>query len=161
MSLENQTKETESPFLFHTQAIEKLVAILEQSGLTEIDYRQGDVSIRVSRTLTVAQDPTLVHHHVGAPVSHSPAFHSPPPAPQHQGESVTSPMVGTVYLSPKPGAEPFVKVGDRIQEGQVLLIIEAMKVMNPIKAPKSGTVSFIKVGNGVPVEYGEELLWIE
>lgn len=161
MNLENQAKKTESSFSLHTHAIEQLVAILEKSGLTEIDYSHGDVSIRVVRAVTVTQEASAHHPIGGASPSQAPALQASPSTPQHKGESVVSPMVGTVYLTPKPGAEPFIKRGDRVQEGQVLLIIEAMKVMNPIKAPKAGTISFIKVASGVPVEYGEELLWID
>jgi len=80
---------------------------------------------------------------------------SPPPV--EVGKMVSSPMVGTVYLSPKPGADPFVKVGDLVQEGQVLLIIEAMKIMNPIKSPFSGTIAKIFIHDAAPVEYGEVL----
>ena len=144
------------------QAIRKLAELLDETKLTEIEVAEGEQVIRVARGGMVAS---------GAPVSF--AMPSDPTIPQqantnapstvaasHPG-AVTSPMVGTVYMTPEPNAAPFVKKGDAVNAGDTLLIIEAMKVMNPIKASKSGTVTQILVQSGQPVEFGEVLMVIE
>jgi acetyl-CoA carboxylase biotin carboxyl carrier protein len=149
-----------------TAYVEKLAELLARTGLTEIEISQGDARIRVAK-----QPPPAVEYVHAAPVS--PVTLSQPampgsvePAPAsvpdvaHPG-TVTSPMVGTVYLSPEPTAAAFVKIGDAVKEGQTLLIIEAMKVMNAIRAARPGRVSRIFAANGAPVEYGEPLLVIE
>lgn len=141
------------------EAIRKLAAILNDTGLTEIVVEEGEHAIRVARTVTVA---------AAAPVlSHAPAAAAPAGAPAAAagndlpaGTQITSPMVGTVYLSASPGAAPFVKVGDTVKEGDTLLIVEAMKVMNPIKASKGGKIARILVSDAQPVEYGEVLVVI-
>jgi acetyl-CoA carboxylase biotin carboxyl carrier protein len=139
-----------------TAFIEKLAELLQRTGLTEIEICQSDTRIRVAR-----QVPATTIEHVAALPSAAvlPAEVAPAEAP-HPG-TVTSPMVGTAYLAPEPGAAPFVKVGDMVKEGQTLLIIEAMKVMNAIRAPRSGRVIRIFVANAAPVEYGEPLLVLE
>ena len=132
--------------------IETLAELLERTGLSEIELAEGDARIRVVRQPA----PTAVH--VAAPtVVTTPADAGDGLDRNPQG-AVLSPMVGTAYLSPEPGAQPFVAVGARVEEGQTLMIIEAMKVMNPIRAPRSGTITRIMVANGGPVEYGEPLL---
>ena len=131
--------------------VRKLAALLADTGLTEIEYEVGEQRIRVSRGGTgvaVAAPAAAV-----APAAAKPAVAEGPPA-----GAVTSPMVGTAYAATEPGATPFVKVGDKVAKGQTLLIIEAMKVMNPIPAPHGGTIQEILFGDGRPVEYGEVLL---
>ena len=133
--------------------IRRLAAILEETGLAEIEYAEGDRRIRVARPNGAAAPVAAL-----APAAIvAPAAADAVPAVN----AVRSPMVGTAYLSPEPGAAPFVRVGDRVSEGQTLLIIEAMKVMNPIKCPRAGTVSAVLVEDAAPVEYGEPLLVVD
>ncbi len=138
--------------------IEKLAELLERTGLSEIEIGQGETRVRVARQLQARVE------YAAPPPPPPAAAEAPPraaePEPSNAG-AVTAPMVGTVYLSPEPGADPFVRVGDQVQEGQTLLIIEAMKVMNTIRAPRAGVVTRILVENAQPVEFGEPLLVIE
>ena len=134
------------------ELVRALAALLEETGLTEIEYAVGERRIRVVR---------------GAPASTTaslPAAAAPPaaalPATPPAG-AVKAPMVGTAYLAPSPEAPPFVKLGDNVREGQPLLIIEAMKVMNQILAPRAGKVVRILVADGAPVEYGQPLIVLE
>lgn len=139
--------------------LQKLVKALDDYGLTEIEVGEGRHRIRISRAQTVAAMPAAT----AAPIAAAPApaaAASPDNAKAHPG-AVTSPMVGTVYVAPEPGAKPFVQVGDAVKEGQTLLLIEAMKTLNPIRAAKSGKIAQILVTNAAPVEYGEVLLIIE
>jgi len=147
---------------FDSDAIKELADLLNETGLTEIEVADGDQSIRVSKG-------GMVIAGSGAPVTMAPDPAAPQmasmgapevPASSHPG-SVKSPMVGTVYLQSDPGAPVFIKKGDSVSEGDTLLIIEAMKVMNPIKADKSGTVTQILVENAQPVEFGDVLVVIE
>lgn len=144
-------------FDLDTAFVRKLAVLLKETGLTEIEYAEGDKRIRcvagcASSVVQVA--PTVV-----APVvAQSPVAEEGKTAPA--AGAVISPMVGTVYLSPGPGSPPFVNVGDKVKAGDTLLIIEAMKVMNPIKAPKGGTVAEILVSDAKPVEFGEPLVVI-
>jgi len=144
---------------FDPDAIRALAAVLTETGLTEIEIAEKDSRIRVVRAAAPA--PTVV---APMPVVPQPAAASAPaPAPDeasHPG-AVVSPMVGVAYLSSEPGAAPFVTVGQTVAAGQTLLLIEAMKTFNQIKAPKSGTVTRILVANSTPVEYGEVLLILE
>jgi acetyl-CoA carboxylase biotin carboxyl carrier protein len=124
------------------------------------------LKIRVAKTLMAAPAqafvPAAAHAPAPAPAAQAPAAASVAEAPPRAaGDAVTSPMVGTVYLQPQPGADPFVKVGDMVQAGQTLFIVEAMKTMNPIPAPKGGRVVEILVSDAQPVEYGEPLAVIE
>jgi len=135
--------------------VRKLAKLLQETGLTEIEFENNGQRIRVNSSITAA-----------APIAHVAA--APAAAPiavaksdQPVAGTLSSPMVGTAYLSPEPGAAPFVKVGDRVSKGQTVLIIEAMKVMNPIKAPKAGMISQVLVGDAQPVEFGEVLMTIE
>jgi acetyl-CoA carboxylase biotin carboxyl carrier protein len=135
--------------------VRKLATLLGETGLTEIEYEAGEQRIRVSRGGGVATVAVGAAAPAAAPVAVAakPAAPEGPPA-----GAVTSPMVGTAYSAAEPGAAPFVKVGDKVSKGQTLLIIEAMKVMNPIPAPHGGTVQEILFGDARPVEYGEVLM---
>jgi acetyl-CoA carboxylase biotin carboxyl carrier protein len=142
----------------NTRLVRRLAAILTETGLSEIEVARGDLKIRVTRAVAVvaaapAPAPLPV---AAAPVEAAPP--APPAAPGlPPGEVVKSPMVGTVYLQAQPGSPAFVTVGDTVAEGQTLMIIEAMKTMNPIPAPKAGVVRAILAGDGEPVEFGEPL----
>lgn len=139
--------------------IRDLANLLTETDLSEIEVEQDDFRVRLSRTITAA--PVQVH----APVAHAAPSAAPSVAPDDTSApaagNVPSPMVGTVYLSPAPGADAFVKVGDSIKEGETVIIVEAMKTMNQIAAPRSGKVTAILVEDGQPVEFGEQLLMIE
>lgn len=138
--------------------IRKLGVLLKETGLTELEFESGDQRIRV--TAHVA--PTTVVH--AAPVAHLASAGAPAAATGPAAAPVnalTSPMVGTAYLSSEPGGTPFVKVGDRVAKGQTVLIIEAMKVMNPIAAPAAGVVKEVFIQDAQPVEFGEPLIVIE
>jgi acetyl-CoA carboxylase biotin carboxyl carrier protein len=139
-----------------TELIERLAELLRRTGLSEIELSEGESRIRVARN-GVAAAPTAP----AAQVAGEPAVPAPAAADASHPGAVTSPMVGTAYLTPEPGAAPYVTVGGRVEEGQTLLIIEAMKVMNPVRAPRSGRVTQIFIASGDPVEYGELLLLIE
>jgi acetyl-CoA carboxylase biotin carboxyl carrier protein len=138
--------------------IRKLAELLKDTGLNEIEYESGTQRIRVNRG-----GPVVAAAPAAAPAPAAAASTAAPAARPDQppAGAVTSPMVGTAYTAPEPGAAPFVKVGDRVSKGQTLLIIEAMKVMNPIAAPAGGTVTEIHVQDGRPVEYGEILMVIQ
>jgi acetyl-CoA carboxylase biotin carboxyl carrier protein len=147
--------------------VRKLADILADTGLTEIEVEQGELRIRVARQIAVAGPVAYAPAPaIAAPsVAPAPAAAAPAPAPAptetQRGEAVKSPMVGTVYLQSQPGTPRFIKVGDQVSAGQTLLIIEAMKTMNPIPAPKAGTVSRILIEDSQPVEFGEPLVIIE
>ena len=143
-----------------TALIETLAELLQRTGLTEIELAEGDSRIRVARQPqpVLASVPTLAP--VPAPAGPA-ARDEGHAAPEDHPGAVRAPMVGTVYLTPEPGAPPFITVGAEVSEGQTLLIIEAMKVMNPIRAARSGRIANLLVANGDPVEYGELLLIIE
>jgi len=140
--------------------VRRLADILTETGLSEIEVEHGGLKIRVAKTLTAGpMQMTYAPAPLAAP-SPAPAAAAAPaaePAARASGEAVKSPMVGSVYLQPEPGAEPFVKVGDTVAAGQTLMIIEAMKTMNPIPAPKAGRIVEILVEDGQPVEFGEPL----
>ena len=136
--------------------IRRLAELLKETGLGEIEYAEGEHRIRVAMPGTVMAGVAAA---APAPAAIAAAAAAATEAPT--AGALTSPMVGTVYLAPEPNAASFVKVGDKVREGQTVLIIEAMKVMNAIRAPRAGTVTRILVANGAPVEYGEPLLVIE
>jgi len=152
-------------FEMDTDFIRKLAAILEETGLGEIELSDGERKIRVARPATVAAHATPI---AVAPVAAAAAPMAVAPVAvagtgdqtKHPG-AVKSPMVGTAYLSPEPGKPVFVHVGDKVAAGQTLLIIEAMKTFNPIKATKAGTVTQILIENARPVEFGEVLMIVE
>jgi acetyl-CoA carboxylase biotin carboxyl carrier protein len=139
--------------------VRRLAGILNDTGLSEIEVEHDGLKIRVARTLTASAPVTLAAPAFAAPPSPAPVAEpaaAPTPAPA-AGDAVKSPMVGTVYLQPQPDAPSFVKVGDTVAEGQTLMIVEAMKTMNPIPAPRAGKILEILVLNGQPVEFGEPL----
>ncbi len=147
--------------------IQALAQLLRESDLTELEVeREGDeLKVRLSRAAPPSACPALAALPQALP---HPAMHvapAPQPAPGADGpdltQAVTSPMVGTAYLSSEPGAEPFVSIGDEVAEGDTLLIIEAMKTMNQIPAPRAGRVRAVLVENAEPVEFGEPLLIID
>ena len=145
--------------------VRKLADILTDTGLTEIEVEQGSLKIRVARQVSVAAAPVTYAAPAMAPAAQAPAAApaASPAAPvaPARGQEVKSPMVGTVYLRPSPDAATFVKVGDKVAAGQTLLIVEAMKTMNPIPAPAAGVVLEVLVGDAQPVEFGEPLVVIE
>lgn len=149
-----------------TALVRQLADILNDTELTEIEVERGDLKIRVARELTVAAGPV---QYAAAPAQAAPAPAAAPasmpsdPATivSRKGEEVKSPMVGTAYLKPSPEAAPFVQAGDKVKKGQTLLIVEAMKTMNPIAAPRDGVVADIMVGDAQPVEFGEALVLLE
>jgi acetyl-CoA carboxylase biotin carboxyl carrier protein len=147
------------------KAIRDLAEIMNETGLGEIEIENGDHRLRVSRGSSAAA-PEMMQAVVpaAAPAAVTPAPAAAPApaadASSHPG-AVKSPMVGTVYLSPEPGAAPFVRPGDTVSQGQTLLIVEAMKTMNPIAAPKAGKVVELLVSNEEPVEFGQPLAIIE
>ncbi len=142
-------------------AIRALAAILTETGLTEIEIAEKDSRIRVVRAPAVMEAFAAPRAAVAtAPAPPAAVAAAPVEAAAHPG-AVTSPMVGVAYLSPEPGAAPFVTAGQEVAAGQTLLLIEAMKTFNQIKAPKSGTVGRILVASGSPVEYGEVLMVLD
>ena len=153
-----------------TDAIRILAEILNETGLTEIEISEGDARIRVARQVTVTQAATVVAVPAaaptaapgGVPVVTAANDAAAPPADlaAHPG-AVRSPMVGIAYLTPEPGAPPFATVGGQVAAGQTILLIEAMKTFNQIKAPRAGLLSAILVASGSPVEFGEVLAVIE
>jgi acetyl-CoA carboxylase biotin carboxyl carrier protein len=143
------------PFDIDPETIRKLAELMTETGLSEIEMAEGDRRVRVSRATTAAAAP--IHLAAAAPAPAPVTAVSPA---NHPG-AVISPMVGTAYLQGEPGAPPFVSVGSLVRVGDTLVIIEAMKVMNPIKASKGGTVTQILVSDGQPVEYGEPMMIVE
>lgn len=151
--------------------VRKLADILKDTGLSEIEVEHAGLKIRVARELTVAAGPTTyvqapaaAQAYAPAPPAAAPAAEAPAApvaAARAAGDIVKSPMVGTVYMSPQPGADEFIKVGDTVAAGQTLLIVEAMKTMNPIAATKAGKVVEILVADAQPVEFGEPLVIVE
>ena len=143
---------------FDPDAIRALAAVLNETGLTEIEIAEKDSRIRVVRA---APSPAVAA--VAPPTLAPPVTIAPGPSPEEDTPpgAVLSPMVGVAYLAPEPGTPPFITVGQSVTVGQTLLLIEAMKTFNQIKAPKSGTVARILVQNSAPVEYGEVLLILE
>lgn len=143
--------------------IRELAAILDETGLTEIEIDKDDIHLRVSRGGQTAH--AVAPAAPAAPAMNAPAaIATPSGAPSTSAPptgAVTSPMVGTAYLSASPGSAPFVKQGDHVKEGQTLMIIEAMKTMNPVTASHGGVVSSILVRNEQPVEFGEPLIVID
>ncbi len=150
-------------FEMDTEFIRKLAKLLEETNLGEIEMAEGDRRIRVARPAVVAPAAVPVPVSVLPVAATAPGSAAPAAAndmSKHPG-AVKSPMVGTAYLSPEPGKPVFVNVGDKVAVGQTLLIIEAMKTFNPIKAPKAGTVAQILIDNAQPVEFGEPLMIVE
>jgi acetyl-CoA carboxylase biotin carboxyl carrier protein len=153
------------PKNINAEAVRQLAKLLEETGLSEIEYATGAFRIRVARHMAVvAEAPALA-----APNPAAPPVSTPVAAPAliekafdatHPG-AVKSPMVGTAYLAPEPGAPAFVSVGDRVKEGQTLMLVEAMKTFNEIKSPRAGVLRKVLIENQQPVEYGDILMIIE
>jgi acetyl-CoA carboxylase biotin carboxyl carrier protein len=150
--------------------VKKLIELLEESGVSEIEIKEGEESVRISR------HPTGTVHAYSSPMAYPPAApgapagavpaalaaSGSPPQPTHSpDQAVTAPMVGTFYAAPAPGAKPFVEIGSEVKQGDVLCIIEAMKMMNQIECDKPGRVVSVLVKNGDPVEFGQTLFVIE
>ncbi|MEP4051873.1 MAG: acetyl-CoA carboxylase biotin carboxyl carrier protein [Litorimonas sp.] len=159
-------KENSEPTAKDLKFVKELMALLEDSNLTEIDFQKGDLGISLSKS-----SPAAAVQHVMAPAAPvaaaAPAApsqpvatkESPADAASHPG-AVKSPMVGTAYTRPSPDADTFVNVGDKVKEGDTIMLIEAMKTFNPITAPKSGKIEQVLVDDASPVEFGEALFII-
>jgi acetyl-CoA carboxylase biotin carboxyl carrier protein len=153
--------------------IKKLIELLEESGIAEIEIKEGEEAVRISRLPTggVSALPLAAPHMAAPPPANSAPAASPSPAPaaalapaakpKPNEHVITAPMVGTFYGSPSPGAKAFVEIGDEIKVGQVLCIIEAMKMMNQIEADRAGRITSIMARNGDPVEFGQPLFVVE
>jgi acetyl-CoA carboxylase biotin carboxyl carrier protein len=149
--------------------VKKLIELLDESGIAEIEITEGDDSVRISRYSANVVGAAVAHAPAPLPAAPAPApaaaattaASAAPAEPEEDGYAVTAPMVGTYYAAPSPGSPSFVQVGDRINEGDTLCIIEAMKMMNQIEADVSGTIKSIRVQNGDPVEYGQILFVID
>jgi acetyl-CoA carboxylase biotin carboxyl carrier protein len=153
-----------------TGLIRELAAILREADLGEIEIEQGDMRVRVSRpghgapTMAFAPAVAAAAGPIALPAPAAGSAPAGPPPPAALGDHpglVKSPMVGTVYLAPDPEAKPFIKVGDTVEEGATLLLVEAMKTYNPVPSPRAGVVRQILVATAQPVEYGEPLVIIE
>jgi acetyl-CoA carboxylase biotin carboxyl carrier protein len=149
--------------------VKKLIELLEESGIAELEIKEGEESVRISRYAPAAQGQGMpavtpavqpVIQPVAAAGNPVVAAEAPPPVDVPEGNKVVSPMVGTYYEAPSPNAEPFVKIGDEVNVGDVLCIIEAMKMMNQIEADVSGRITAIQVESGDPVEFGQLLFVI-
>lgn len=147
--------------------IRKLIELINETGVGEIEVKSGEESVRLSRfpqhapaTTQHVMMPTPISTHV-APAASAPAAEEKKPAHADQGHTLKSPMVGTVYLAPKPGAKPFIQVGQSVAVGDVLCMIEAMKMFNQIEADKAGVVSARLIENEQPVEFDQPLFIIE
>ena len=155
--MNDKIAETEGPLQVDTGLVRQLAEMLNESDLSEIEVQDGGRRIVVKRKLAAAAAPA--YH--AAPAAIAPAAPPPAaaetPAADHPG-TVKSPMVGTVYLAGQPGAKPFIQPGDKVSAGDTLLIVEAMKVMNPITAPAAGTVKQILVENAQPIEFDQPLI---
>ncbi|MGC8532245.1 MAG: acetyl-CoA carboxylase biotin carboxyl carrier protein [Acidiphilium sp.] len=151
---------------FDPDALRALATLLIDSGLTEIELEEGDRRLRLARTLVQAQAPAPIMVQA-APEAPNPVISSTPTVspdaadPARHPGAVKSPMVGVAYLAPEPGAAPFIAVGQSVSAGQTLLLIEAMKTFNQIKAPRAGTITRILITAGQPVEYDEPLVILE
>jgi acetyl-CoA carboxylase biotin carboxyl carrier protein len=151
--------------------VKKLIELLDESGIAEIEITEGEESVRISRyspgygpqMAPPQYAPPQAHGMPPVPAQGAPAASPAPvePEPEEDGFAVTAPMVGTFYSAASPGSAPFVQAGDRVNQGDTLCIVEAMKMMNQIEAEVSGTIKSIRVQNGDPVEYGQVLFIID
>ena len=142
--------------------IKKLIEILEESGIAELEIKEGEEAIRIIRYSAAPASVAYAPAPMAMPAHQGPAIAITPPAEETlSGHIVKSPMVGTFYRSASPGSKPFVEVGHSVKQGDTLCIIEAMKILNQIEADKSGTITKIMVENAEPVEYGQPLFIIE
>lgn len=143
--------------------VKKLIELLEESGIAELEIKEGEESVRISRQSAVTQfaAPAIAAAPAAPTASPAPAPAAPIPASEPRGHHVKSPMVGTYYGAASPTSEPFVKEGQQVNVGDILCIIEAMKMMNQIECDKSGTISKILIENGSPVEFDQIMFIIE
>jgi acetyl-CoA carboxylase biotin carboxyl carrier protein len=154
--------------------IKKLIELLEESGIAEIEIKEGEEAVRISRMPAAGSAPVYPQYthmahlpmamapQIEAPAkAAAPAIEGPAAKPKPNEHVITAPMVGTFYASPSPGSKAFIEIGDEIKVGQVLCIIEAMKMMNQIEADKAGKVTSIMARNGDPVEFGQPLFVVE
>jgi acetyl-CoA carboxylase biotin carboxyl carrier protein len=150
--------------------IKKLIELLEESGIAEIEIKEGEEAVRISRmpvggvvthSLPAAAQLPAAASAATSPAAAAAAPPAEPPKPKPNEHVITAPMVGTFYASPSPGAKAFVEIGDEIKVGQVLCIIEAMKMMNQIEADKAGRITSVMASNGDPVEFGQPLFVVE
>ena len=153
--------------------IKKLIELLEESGIAEIEIKEGEEAVRISRMpagghpmpsypqYAMASLPMAVPPQIEAPAKAAAPADNPAAKPKPNEHVITAPMVGTFYASPSPGAKAFIEIGDEIKVGQVLCIIEAMKMMNQIEADRAGKVTSIMARNGDPVEFGQPLFVVE
>jgi acetyl-CoA carboxylase biotin carboxyl carrier protein len=146
--------------------VKKLIELLDESGIAEIEITEGEESVRISRYAQGAAPAPAAAPVAAAPLpaaapASSAAAPAPAPTVEEDGYEVKAPMVGTYYAASSPGAAPYVQVGDRINEGDTLCIIEAMKMMNQIESEVSGTIKSIRIQNGEPVEFGQTLFVID
>ena len=141
--------------------IRELALLLDETSLTEIEIERAGLRVRVARNVSVAASVPQAYMPAAAPAAIAAVPAAPAADPAKHPGAVPSPMVGTAYWAPEPGAKPFVEVGTKVSAGQKLLIIEAMKTMNQIPSPRTGTVTQILVEDGQPVEFGEPLMIIE
>ena len=151
--------------------IKKLIELLEESGIAEIEIKEGEEAVRISRMPMGMAAAPMHHHHLASLPMIAPAempkaaaataAEAPPPKPRPNEHVITAPMVGTFYASPSPGAKAFIEIGDEVKVGQVLCIIEAMKMMNQIESDKGGRITSIMARNGDPVEFGQPLFVVE
>jgi acetyl-CoA carboxylase biotin carboxyl carrier protein len=149
--------------------IKKLIELLEESGIAEIEIKEGEEAVRISRmpggeatTQTLSPAPTVAAAPPpAAPSAALPAAEAAAPKPKPNEHVITAPMVGTFYAAPSPGAKPFVEIGDNVEVGQVVCVIEAMKMMNQIEADRAGRIASIMARNGDPVEFGQPLFVVE
>jgi len=145
--------------------VKKLIELLEESGIAEIEIKEGEESVRISRmppagvTQVQAYAPAPMHAATASPEGAATA--APAKKPRANEHVISAPMVGTYYASSAPGAKPFIEIGDEVNVGQVLCIIEAMKMMNQIESDKAGRITSIMVQNGEPVEFSQPLFTIE
>jgi acetyl-CoA carboxylase biotin carboxyl carrier protein len=148
--------------------VKKLIELLEESGIAELEISEGEESVRISRHPRVAMPapvavaaPQAIPAVAAAPPSKLPAIATGEQKPRNDDQTITSPMVGTFYSASAPGAKPFVEIGQEIKVGQILCIIEAMKMMNQIESDKAGRITAVLAKNGDPVEFGQPLFIIE
>ena len=145
--------------------VKKLIELLDESGIAEIEITEGEESVRISRYApsapAVAAPVAIAAPAAAAPVAVPAVAPAAAAEPEEDGFEVTAPMVGTFYAASSPGAAPYVQVGDRVNEGDTLCIIEAMKMMNQIEAETSGMVKSIRLQNGEPVEFGQTMIVID